>query len=312
MKTDLNLLRVFDILMEVRSVSRAADRLGLTQSAVSHALGRLREQLGDPLFVRGRGGLRPTQRASEIAATVREGLSLLRDAFSHAEFDPATTTRSFTICASSYFCVTLLPTVIEHAREAAPLAQFRITPPSDSVLSGLDEGTIDIALGGFGRYPPRFVKKLLFLEHLVWIGRRGSDPGDVASRPRLALARAPQPSIPEELIVRGGLEQRIGITPTEAFPPGPSPVTIHDPLSAGALVGNSDLVTVLPSQLATLLTARSSVRVLGPSDQEDIELSMLWHSRLTPDPAHIWLRGLLDAAVVSLDWDQAKTSAGSA
>ena len=91
MKLDLNLLRVFDILMEVHSVSRAADRLGLTQSAVSHALARLREQLDDPLFVRARGGLIPTARAREIAPKVREGLASLRDAVSHPGFDPAST-----------------------------------------------------------------------------------------------------------------------------------------------------------------------------------------------------------------------------
>src|ERR1700761_1266423 len=115
MMLDLNLLRLFDILMEVRSVGRAADRLGLTQSAVSHALGRLRAQVGDPLFVRGRGGLRPTARASEIAPAIRDGLARLRDAFSTPSFAPATATRVFTIGASSYFCATLLPLVIERA-----------------------------------------------------------------------------------------------------------------------------------------------------------------------------------------------------
>lgn len=299
MKADLNLLRVFDILMELRSVSRTADRLGLTQSAVSHALARLREQLEDPLFVRTRSGLRPTPRASEIAPSIRDGLSLLRDAVSSTAFDPASTARVFTISANSYLCVTLLPSAIQRARAEAPLAQFRITAPANDLLSGLDEGSLDLALGVFGHYPARFTKRVLYMEQLVWIGREGSDRADIASRPRLSMARMPQPHIPEEMLMRDGLEQRIAVV-SPAFPPGPSPVTIHDPLSAGALIGDSDLVTMLPKQLARMITARGRVDVLGPGDRDDIEIAALWHSRLTPDPAHMWLRGLIEAAAATL------------
>jgi DNA-binding transcriptional LysR family regulator len=300
MKQDLNLLRVFDILMEVRSVSRAADRLRVTQSAVSHALGRLREQLGDPLFVRTRGGLRPTPRASEMAPAIRDGLSLLRDAFSQTRFEPGSTNRVFTVSASSYFSATLLPIVIQRARAEAPLAQFRIVPPSSDLLSGLDEGTIDIALGGFGRYPPRFAKAKLYTESLVWIGRVGSAHDDLDRRPRLALTRTPQVSMPEDVVMRGGLEEHVNIVPGEVFPPGPCSMTIHDPLSAGAFVANSDLITQLPKQLAMMVAQRAQVEILAPSEMRDIEMSMLWHARSTPEPAHIWLRGLMETAAATL------------
>ena len=117
---DLNLLRVFDTLIEVRSVTRAAGKLGLTQSAVSHALARLRNALDDPLFVRAPGGLQPTARALEIAPGVREGLAQLRGALSPTEFDPATASRTFTLAAGSYFCVLLVPELIARVRAAAP------------------------------------------------------------------------------------------------------------------------------------------------------------------------------------------------
>lgn len=299
MKADLNLLRVFDIVMELRSVGRAAERLGLTQSAVSHALARLREQLGDPLFVRTRGGLRPTPRASEIAPSIRDGLSLLRDALSSTAFDPASTTRVFTISANSYLCVTLLPIVVERARAEAPLARFRIVAPANDLLSSLDEGSLDLALGVFGDYPERFTKRALYLEQLVWIGRAGGDPADTAARPRLSMARQPQPRIPEEMLIRDELEPRAAIA-SASFPPGPSPVTIHDPLSAGAFIGSSDLVTLLPKQLARMMTARGAIDVLGPDDRDDIEIAALWHSRWTADPAHMWLRGLVEAAAATL------------
>jgi DNA-binding transcriptional LysR family regulator len=300
MIADLNLLRTFDVLMEVRSVSRAAARLGLTQSAVSHALARLREQLGDALFIRVRGGLRPTPRASEIAPSIREGLSRLQDALSFAPFDPACTPRSFTISASSYFCVTLLPAVIDRARAEAPFATFRISAPSNDLLSGLDAGTLDLALGTFGPNVGRFAKSILFMERLVWVGRAGSARDDIPTRPRLSMVRGPQPSFVDEPPLRDGLEHRIGSAPGASFPPGPSPVTIHDPLSAGAMIAGSDLVTLLPKQLATMITARGRVDILAPSDQGDIEIAMLWHSRATADPAHVWLRGIVEAAALGL------------
>ena len=134
MNIDLNLLRVFDILMAVRSVSRAATRLGMTQSAVSHALARLRDQLGDRLLVRARNGLRPSARYTEIAQSIREGLWRLRDALAPADFDPAASTRGFTISASSQLCATMLPTIIERARAQAPLARLRITAPGADFL----------------------------------------------------------------------------------------------------------------------------------------------------------------------------------
>ncbi len=299
MKTDLNLLRVFDILMEVRSVGRTADRLGLTQSAVSHALGRLREQFEDPLFVRTKAGLRPSPRAMEIAPAVREGLSLLRDAVSSASFDPASTSRVFTVSASAYFCMILLPMVVERARSAAPLAQFNIVAPTHDLFSSINDGTLDLALGAFHGASGRYAKTALFTETMVWIGRKGSSRSDLAARPRLSLSRSPRPVMPEEVQMRGALEG-MGYAANAPFPPGPSPVTIHDPLSAGALIGNSDLVTMLPKQLAMIISERAHVEILAPGDLPDIEMSMLWHSRATADPAHIWLRGLIEVASARL------------
>lgn len=289
--------------MEVRSVSRAADRLGLTQSAVSHALARLRGHLGDPLFVRAHGGLLPTPRAQEIASRVREGLGALRDAVSQPVFDPASTTRTFTIGASSYFCVTLLPRVIQWARAAAPLAHFRIVAPNDDPAGALDQSAVDLTLGGFGRVPPRFAKVRLYAERFVWVGRAGSDPATLPQRPRITLTRLPQPGIQEEFLARGGLEQRISILPGDTFPPGPSPLTIHDSLSAGALIASSDLVAQMPRHVARLMT-RSGVTILVASDHPPLEISMLWHNRTTADAALTWLRGLVEAAGAALDSEE--------
>src|SRR5712691_11850143 len=99
---DLNLLRVFDAMIEERSVTRAGERLGLTQSAVSHALNRLRYLLDDELFVRVPDGMRPTPRASEIAPRLREGLLQLQLALAPADFIPEQTDRRFTVACTEY------------------------------------------------------------------------------------------------------------------------------------------------------------------------------------------------------------------
>src|SRR6266513_1195774 len=106
---DLNLLRVFDALIEERSVTRAGERLGLSQSAISHALNRLRYVLGDELFVRVSDGMRPTPRASEIAPRLREGLLQLQLALGPVEFVPERTERRFTIACGEYVGTVLMP-----------------------------------------------------------------------------------------------------------------------------------------------------------------------------------------------------------
>ena len=208
-KADLNLLRVFDIVMEVRSVSRAADRLGLTQSAVSHALARLREQLADPLFVRQRGGLAPTQRAYEIAPGVRDGLNRLRDAIAESGFDPGSTAHVFTISASGYFSLTLLPILLARLRDEAPHAQLRIVEPAIDLRAGFEDGSLDFAFGSFGRKPSTLSRTALFNDEMVWVGRAGSRRDDLERRPRLSLASPLFPARTDHSATRGATEPRM-------------------------------------------------------------------------------------------------------
>src|SRR5438067_7239120 len=119
---DLNLLRVFDALIEERSATRAGERLGLSQSAISHALNRLRYVLDDELFVRVAEGMRPTPRACEIAPRLREGLLQLQLALAPAEFDPLSTTRRFTIACTEYVGTVLMPRAVAKLRALAPNA----------------------------------------------------------------------------------------------------------------------------------------------------------------------------------------------
>src|SRR5579871_2137367 len=164
---DLNLLRIFDLLFEERSVSRAARRLSLTQSAVSHALARLREMMGDPLFTRGAGGLQPTARAEELAPQLREILVRIRTALSPPSFDPRSSSREFTIAAGAYVCRLLLPPLVALARAAAPGVTLRIVNVNQALLDELDQGSVDIGIGAFEEIPARIKSLPLFNDTAV-------------------------------------------------------------------------------------------------------------------------------------------------
>src|SRR3954469_798725 len=112
MMRDLNLLRVFDVMLEERSVTRAGARLGLTQSAVSHALNRLRYMLDDELFVRGPAGMQPTPRAVEMGPQVHAALNQLQAALAPSDFDPRTSERRFTVMTGTYACAILAPIIV--------------------------------------------------------------------------------------------------------------------------------------------------------------------------------------------------------
>src|SRR5215813_8700002 len=166
---DLNLLRVFDTLIEERNVTRAGERLGLTQSAISHALNRLRYVFGDELFVRGPEGMQPTLRAAEIAPRLREGLIQLQLALAPAEFAPARTDRRFTITCGEYVGAVLIPGFVSRLREAAPNAELRIRPSNMGVAEAVLAGRVDLAIGSFRRVPEWFAYEPLFRETRVWV-----------------------------------------------------------------------------------------------------------------------------------------------
>src|SRR5262245_52707400 len=129
MRYDLNLLPVFVTLMEERNVTRTAERLGITQPALSNALNRLREMLRDPLFIRERYGMKPTELAEELAPVIAEAVAKLDDVvLGQQDFDPARATRQFTIAPNSYLEFTLVPAIVARLGEVAPGIKLRLTP----------------------------------------------------------------------------------------------------------------------------------------------------------------------------------------
>jgi len=131
---DLNLLIVFDAVMQDRSVTRAGSRIGLSQPAMSHALNRLRHMLKDELFVRTPDGMVPTPRAEALAQPLRNALSEMQLALEPAAFDPAAADRRFTLAVNNYAAVVLAPPLVAAVSAAAPAVRLDLRPSGDSVL----------------------------------------------------------------------------------------------------------------------------------------------------------------------------------
>ncbi len=299
---DLNLLRVFDALIDLRSVTRAADRLGLTQSAISHALGRLRRSLNDPLFVRRPGGLQPTARALEIAPGIRQGLTQLRGALAPTPFDPATAVRRFRISAGSYFCTLLVPDLAARARARAWGISFSIVAPASDLLASLDEGAIDLALGAFGKAPQRLMRELLFREELVWVARadspivkRPSELRDLPPERRLDIAAGRPFRGHGSYASEGGLERRVvaAAMAEETAPDEEGHVTLYDVPTAIATVAATDLVALVPRRLVSKVAAPERIAIIETRAQSGLDMAMLWHGRLAEDAGLAWLRALV-------------------
>src|SRR5271170_3883676 len=145
---DLNLLIVFDAVMQERSVTRAGSRIGLSQPAMSHALTRLRHMLKDDLFVRTPDGMVPTPRAEALAGPLRAALRDMQLALEPESFAPQTATRRFVVAANNYAAVVLVPHLLMHASDAAPGVRLVVRPTGTlNVPEMLDRGELDLAIG---------------------------------------------------------------------------------------------------------------------------------------------------------------------
>ena len=302
---DLNLLRAFDALFELRSVTRAAQRLYVTQSALSHTLGRLRTALADPLFIRGAHGLQPTARAMEIAAGIREGLLRLDSALAPSLFDPATAVRRFNIAASTYFCEQMIPVLVGRAQRQAPGLSFRIRPMGESLVADLDEGLVDVALGVFSNLPNRLVTELLYEEEMVWIAAPGSslanepmDPTEIAARKRVHIvAREPR----NEVGLGGGSDQTMwqGAARMGAdMPPREDATIVYELRAAVGIVARTDLIAPVPRRVVTGDVEQDRVRIIETTTPANrIGITMLWHSKQNRDPGMEWLRAMIHQVV---------------
>jgi DNA-binding transcriptional LysR family regulator len=314
---DLNLLRVFDALAEEGSVTRAGSRLGMTQSAVSHALGRLRHVLQDELFVRGPDGMRPTARAQEIAPRLRRGLDQLQFALEPAAFVPGQTQRRFTLAVGAYVGTVLVPAFIARVRQEAPLAQVRFQSIGETLGDDLQSGRVDLAIGSFGRSAERFGREALFSETTVWAMRAGHPAAQadrlslktLAALPQVITASAEHGRAVDGRVSGGGLERRVIWDDGGALETALSGrdwrwnigLTVQDAQVALAVVSRTDMVALAPRRLATTFAEPYGLKLFEPPyENAPTLLEALWRRDLSESAPLDWLRGCLRAVAAEL------------
>jgi DNA-binding transcriptional LysR family regulator len=293
---DLNLLLVFDALMQERNVTQAANRLGLSQPAASSALRRLRETLADPLFIRTRGGMRPTPRAEQLFASVSQSLALIQDALqTGTSFVPERAERSFTVMMSDVGEIVYLPRLIRLLRREAPGVRLfvkRLARPR--VHDELASGVVDLAVGWMER-TAGLCHETLFREEFVCIVRPGHPrvkrsltSFQLASEWHLVVGR--QDTGSDSLVRFGGSAAKRG---QKAATPRAMKIAMTVPhfLAVPNIIANTDFLCVVPRRLAQVYADLGQVSVAAlPAANESFEVSQFWHRRLDVDPANLWLR----------------------
>jgi DNA-binding transcriptional LysR family regulator len=288
---DLNLLVVFDALAAEGHATRAAERIGLTQPAVSHALNRLRALFNDPLFVRTPRGMVPTPLAQDIAPSVRSILERVEGLLRGGRaFAPAGSTRQFVLGLSDYAAVVLLPRLTARLDREAPGVSLVVRNTSRSVgLPMLEDGTVELIAGNFPESPTHMREELLYEEDFICAGR-GDHPDleEPLDLERYLALRHLQVSLKGDPFgyVDAELRER-GLARTVAM-------TVGHFLMAPLLVSASNLVATEPRRLFGPLAGRLKLAVVAPPlDIPPFRVVQTWHSRYDQDPGHAWLRGVL-------------------
>ncbi|KRE15073.1 LysR family transcriptional regulator [Bosea sp. Root381] len=291
MRYDLNLLPVFLALMEERSVTRAALRLGITQPALSNALNRLRETLRDQLFIRERYGIRPTPLAEEIAPTIEAALAQLDDlVLNQQEFDPAKAERLFTLAPNSFVELVLMPALVARTRQLAPGIRLRMTPfGNDLAETGVISGTTAMVLGRIVDPPDNLVVQHLLDDGLACVVRSDHpDVGDRISREQYEDLRHVNVLPPGRL--RAGLFQALGQQKLKRE----VAVSVTHFLAVPEMIAVTDYCATLPRLICRRLAQDPRLKVLpAPVDLGTFPVQMAWHVRYRHEPAHRWLRSLI-------------------
>ena len=293
---DLNLLVVFDAVAQERSVTRAAARLNMTQSAISHALARLRGALHDELFVRALDGMKPTPFAERLAGPVRAALEGVGTAIEGAAaFDPAKAERSFTAAVDNRSALVLAAPIAAAVTAEAPGISLDLRPSGTMDVAGrLDRAELDFSLGSLAAPGERFSDLRLFETGYVALVRRdhplvrdgaaGDGPPSLAAFaavPHLDLSSTGEGTefVDAELACHG-LRRR---------------VVLRAPLlTAAAVLAQSDMLAVVGERTAKAFAAIAPLAVLPLGFASPrLVTAMLWHRRLDDLPAHRWLRNLV-------------------
>jgi DNA-binding transcriptional LysR family regulator len=307
-RTDLNLLKVFEAVYEERNLLLAGKRLNLTQSAVSHALRRLRELVGDELFMRTPRGMVPTGRAAAMAPILRDSLRRIEDALGMAPFSPARSARRFVIAANDHVTAVIVAPLSRELQEIAPGVDLVVRPSTRLDLAEqIDLGRIALAIGIFAQVPPRLNSQTLLSQGERILMRKGHPaarrklvPGDLAKYPLVTLSVGGQ----EEGAVGGFILERGLARQSEMFDrqalesallalgEAPRPrITVPHALAIPALLRDTRMLAIVPESLAGVLVKGGDLVSRPPPYAAGTStLQAVWHARDEHDLGHAWLR----------------------
>ena len=299
MRYDLNLLPIFVALMEERSVTRAAERLGMTQPALSNALSRLRTTLQDQLFIRERYGIQPTPVAVELAPVIAQALARLDDAvLGQQEFDPATAERLLTVAPNGYVELVLIPALVAKLRVVAPGTTLRLIPfNNDLAETGVVSGITALVLGRIVDPPDSLVVQHLFDEGYACVVRAGH-PEIASSITRSQFERLKHVNVVPPGRLRAGLFQALAQQRLKRD----VAISVTNFFAVAEMVAVTDYCATLPGLVCRRLAHDARLKVLSPpADLGTFPVEMAWHVRYRHDPAHRWLRSLISEVALDLD-----------
>ena len=297
MKIDLNLFTVFEAIYSEGSLTRAAARLNLTQPAISHALGRLRDRLDDPLFIRHGHKMRPTPLAQNLLPDIQSALAQLNQAMQHAHgFDPTQANKTFTIAMRDVIEATLLPPLVGQLNELGPnISVASVTMERKSLEAKLASGEWDFAVDVL-RPSPASIKQHKLIEDELVVLRRTDTRGKTKLTQQAYLdaqhivvsSRPSGPSLVDYSLSALGLKRNIALRCQHYF-------------AACQVVTSSDLWLTMPKRYAKILAAQfNDIELIElPFETSSVDVYLYWHATHDNDASSQWFRGFLQNIKVS-------------
>ena len=290
---DLNLLRVLCAVHATKSVSRAAEELGITQSGVSNALRRLRAALADPLFVRCAEGMQATTKAQELVDRISPGMADIQAALaSEMAFDAATSSRLFRIMASDLAQMVLMPRLLSQWMPLAPHLRFETVDASpEDGRRGMEGGSIDLVFGNWPAFGLDFHRQVLFKEKFVVL-MRADHPLAARRLTRRAYLDANHLDYRPGGVTYQSLRQVLDKVLQTQQKKRHVTFTAAHALGLASVLSESDLLLTLPSRLVSAITAGRTQLVVRelPIDSPEMTITLQWHARVHRDPSVTWLR----------------------
>lgn len=289
---DFNLLRAFDALLREKHVTRAADRLELSQSTMSVSLAKLRDLLGDELLMRSGAGLMPTELALLLWPRVQDAIAAMERVIEPARFDPASANHIFRLIVIDYIDLLMMPIVMRRIRAEAPGVKVHVLQTNPHHFGELmAAGEVDLALTYFPNAPEYLKGRKLFSDRFLGLAARGHpvlarplDVVDFCALPHVTIEPAAAQIYNVQIdaaLEPHGLRRRVQMV-KPSF------------LALPFMLENSDMVACIPARLARRMMRMAAVEVFDiPLDLPLFDVRMLWHPRTQHSPAHEWLREVM-------------------